>query len=62
MFECDIWFGGCWCFIYIVFDGMIYDNCMVFLWIEVLKLIEIEYGLDKDDDLGCFYVIIIFDE
>ncbi len=60
--EIDIREGGRWRFVYTGPDGTRYDNRMVFLRVDVPRLLEIEHGSDIDDDPRAFRVTITFDE
>jgi len=59
--ECDIRAGGRWRFVYTGPDGTRYESRMVFLRVEAPRLIEIEYGSDKDNDPARFHLTVTFD-
>lgn len=60
--EIDIRVGGRWRFILIAPDGTRWDSRMVFLKIDAPRLLEMDHGLDKDDDPGKFRTLVTFDE
>jgi len=60
--EIDIRTGGMWRFDMIAPDGTVFPNRMVFLQIEEPSLIEVEHGLDQDNDPGKFRMLVTFDE
>ncbi|MGA3159380.1 MAG: SRPBCC family protein [Steroidobacteraceae bacterium] len=54
--------GGIWRFDMIARDGTRYSSRMVFLRMEPLALIEVEYGSDQEIDPGKFRMLVTFDE
>lgn len=58
----DIRVSGQWRFDMIAPDGKRYTNRMQFLRIESPRLIEIDHGVDSDNDPGKFRTTITFDE
>ena len=60
--EIDIREGGRWRFVYTGPNGTRYENRMVFLRVDVPRLLEIEHGSDVDDDPTRFHMTITFDE
>jgi uncharacterized protein YndB with AHSA1/START domain len=58
----DIRVDGEWRFDMIAPDGTRYTNRMQFRRIERPHLIEIDHGVDKDDDPGMFRITITFDQ
>ncbi len=60
--EIDISEGGRWRFVYTGPDGTRWENRMVFLRVDPPRLLEIEHGVDVDDDPERFHVTITFDE
>lgn len=57
----DICVDGVWRFD-MVGPSVRYDNRMTILHIDRPRLIEVDYGHDKDDDPGKFRMLITFDE
>ena len=60
--EIAIRVGGHWRFVMVGPDGKRYDSRMVFLKIEAPRLLEMDYGSDKDNDPNRFRAIVTFDE
>lgn len=60
--EIDLSVGGVWRFDMVAPDGTRYDNRMTVLRLEAPELIEVEYGLDRDDDPQKFRMLITLDE
>ena len=60
--EVDIREGGIWRFDMVAGDGTRYDNRMDFLRLDRPRLIEVDYGSDKNDDPGKFRMLITLDE
>ncbi|WP_118138704.1 SRPBCC family protein [Oceanicella sp. SM1341] len=59
--EADIRPGGRWRFDMIAPDGTVYPNRMRFLRIEAPALLEVEHGLDADEDPDRFRMLVTFD-
>ncbi|MGY8666302.1 SRPBCC family protein [Bradyrhizobium sp. UFLA05-109] len=59
--EIDVRVGGVWRFDMIGPDGMVYPNRMRFLRIDKPRLIELNHGVDKDEDSGMFRMTVTFD-
>ncbi|MEK9282618.1 SRPBCC family protein [Bradyrhizobium sp. ISRA442] len=60
--EIDVRVGGVWRFNMIGPDGTVYPNRMRFRRIERPHLMEMDHGVDKDDDPGLFRFTITFAE
>jgi uncharacterized protein YndB with AHSA1/START domain len=60
--EIDIGVGGLWRFDMIAPDGQRFTNRMQFRRIERPTLIEIDHGVDSDDDPARFRTTVTFDE
>lgn len=60
--EADIRVGGVWRFDMVADDGTRYDNRMIFLRLDRPRLIEVDYGNDKDEDPGKFRMLVTLDE
>ncbi|QAU46549.1 SRPBCC family protein [Bradyrhizobium guangzhouense] len=61
-FEIDVRVGGVWRFNMIGPDGTVYPNRMRFRRIERPKLMEMDHGVDQDEDPNMFRFTIIFAE
>ncbi len=59
--EIEVRAGGRWRFDMIAANGTRYDSRMVFLRIDRPRLIEVDYGSDRDDDPGRFRMLVTFD-
>lgn len=59
--EIDIREGGVWRFDMVGADGTRYGNRMTFLILDPPYRIEVEHGADRDDDPGCFRMLVTFD-
>ena len=59
--EIDLSPGGLWRFDMVAPDGARYSNRMVFLRIEPPTLLEVEHGLDRDNDPDKFRMLVTFD-
>jgi uncharacterized protein YndB with AHSA1/START domain len=60
--EIDVRVGGVWRFNMIGPDGTVYPNRMRFRRIERPSLMEMDHGVDQDDDPGLFRFTITFAE
>lgn len=60
--EIDIREGGLWRFDMIAPDGTVFSNRMVFLRIELLRLIEFVHGEDIENDPEAFRMLVTFDD
>lgn len=60
--EINLTPGGVWRFDMVGADGTRYSNRMVFVRMKAPALIEVEHGLDQDEDAGRFHMLVTFDE
>ena len=61
-FEIDVRVGGVWRFNMIGPDGTVYPNRMRFRRIERPSLMEMDHGVDQDEDPGMFRFTVTFAE
>ena len=59
-FEIDVRVGGVWRFNMIGPDGTVYPNRMRFRRIERPSLMEMDHGVDQDEDPGMFLFTVTF--